>query len=73
MLGEVPALRPAARTGEKGAAPGEPAGGPQDACFRSGDRFSPFWHFMPWSGAGREKRRCGPLILQRRFLKFVGF
>ena len=40
MLGEVPALRPAARTGEKGAAPGEPAGGPQDACFR------------PWSGLG---------------------
>ena len=39
MLGEVAALRPAARTGEKGAAPGEPAGGPQDACFRSGDRF----------------------------------
>ena len=42
MLGEVSALRPAARTGEEGAASGEPAGRP---AFAPETVFSPFWAF----------------------------
>ena len=61
-VGEVSALRPAARTGEEGAASGEPAGGPRAPYFRSGDRFQPVWGIScPGSGPDRETRCCGPL------------
>ena len=63
MLGEVPALRLAARTGEKGAAAGEPAGGPRGGLLSlRRPFFSPFLAFHALeSGADREKRCCGPL------------
>ena len=52
MMGEVPTLRPTARTGEKGAASGEPAGGPRGTLFSLRRPFSArFWHFMPWKRA----------------------
>ena len=61
-VGEVSALRPAARTGEEGAASGEPAGGLRVPYFRSGDRFQPVLGIScPGSGPDREMRCCGPL------------
>ena len=62
MLGEVSALRPAARTGEKGAAPGEPAGGPRGGLFSLRRPFSAlFGHFMPWKMGQTEKNAsAGP-------------
>ena len=61
MLGEVSAARPAARTGEKGAASGEPAVGPRGGLFSLRRPFQPLFGISCLEVGQTEKRAAvGP-------------